>query len=141
MTVARWVPEWDVRGRWPVHPITLSLHGPSRWSDPADKAQLVVYSGGTEVHRADLTWISGFHLYVLRGLPSGEYRLTAELTVDGHPLVIDGPRIAYACYSRRSATSGAGSAQLGWEVSVRFFVATMPPPNSRSRPRTSGRQP
>jgi outer membrane protein assembly factor BamB/subtilisin family serine protease len=93
VTVARWVPEWEVRGQRPVHPITLSLDGPLRWTDPADKAQLVVRSGDTEVLRADLQWINGFYLYVLRGLRPGSYELSAELTVGGHLLVIDGPQL------------------------------------------------
>jgi hypothetical protein len=92
VTVARWVPEWTVRGEWPVHPVMLDLTGPSIWTDPADQAELVVYdAAGVEVIRADLQWITGFYLHVLRGLPRGDYTLAAELVVDGHLLVIDGP--------------------------------------------------
>jgi outer membrane protein assembly factor BamB len=95
VTVARWVAEWEVRGAWPVHVLTLSIDGPSRWSDPADKAQLVVLDAdGQEVRRADLDWVVGFYLHLLRGLPPGDYTLRAELVVDGHLLVIDGPQIS-----------------------------------------------
>jgi hypothetical protein len=49
---------------------------------------------GDEVLRDDLKWVNAFYLYVLRGLPRGEYTLSAELIVDGHLLVIDGPDIS-----------------------------------------------
>jgi hypothetical protein len=92
VTVARWVPEWIVRGAWPVHPVMLDLTGPSIWTDPADTAELVVYDAdGNEVRRAELRWVTGFYLHVLRGLPRGDYTLAAALVVDGHLLVIDGP--------------------------------------------------
>jgi hypothetical protein len=95
VTVARWVPEWDVRGHWPVHPLTLRLAGPSRWSDPADLAELVVVDAdGEEVRREELRWVTGFYLHVLRGLRPGDYTLRAELLVDGHRLVIDGPALS-----------------------------------------------
>jgi hypothetical protein len=95
VTVARWVPEWEVRGHWPVHVVTLHLDGPSKWTKPADRAELVVYDAdGTEVARRKLTWVHGFYLHTLRGLPRGDYTLRAELIVDGHLLVIDGPMLS-----------------------------------------------
>jgi outer membrane protein assembly factor BamB/subtilisin family serine protease len=94
VTVARWVAEWQVRGQWPVYVVTLSIDGPSPWTDPADKAELVVLDAdGNEVQRAELQWVIGFYLHVLRGLSPGDYTLQAELVVDGHLLVIGGPEI------------------------------------------------
>ncbi|HEY8475127.1 MAG TPA: carboxypeptidase regulatory-like domain-containing protein [Natronosporangium sp.] len=95
VSVARWVPEWTVRGQWPTYPVMLSLTGPAVFGDPADQAQLVVRDpDGDEVQRVDLQWVGGFYLHVLRDLPRGSYTLDAELTVDGHLLVIEGPTIS-----------------------------------------------
>ncbi|MGH3681084.1 MAG: carboxypeptidase regulatory-like domain-containing protein, partial [Natronosporangium sp.] len=95
VTVSRWVAQWEARGQWPVHVVTLDLDGPSRWTDPAEKAELVVLDAdGNEVRREQLQWVNGFYLHVLRGLRPGEYTLQAELVVDGHLLVIDGPEIS-----------------------------------------------
>jgi hypothetical protein len=93
--VARWVADWQARGTWPVHVVTLGLDGPAPWADPAEKAELVVLDAdGNEVRREELRWMFGFYLLVLRGLPPGDYTLQAELLVDGHLVVIDGPSIS-----------------------------------------------
>jgi hypothetical protein len=95
VTVSRWVEQWQVRGEWPVHAVTLALAGPSPWTDPAEKADLVVLdAGGNEVRREELSWVHGFYLVVLRGLAPGDYTLRAELMVDGHLVVIDGPELS-----------------------------------------------
>jgi hypothetical protein len=78
-----------------VHAVTLALAGPSPWTDPAEKADLVVLdAGGNEVRREELSWVHGFYLVVLRGLAPGDYTLRAELMVDGHLVVIDGPELS-----------------------------------------------
>ena len=93
--VARWVADWQVTGTGPVQAVTLALDGPSRWSDPAEKAELVLLDAdGDEVRREELRWVLGFYLVTLRGLPAGDYTLQAELLVDGHLLLIDGPDLS-----------------------------------------------
>jgi outer membrane protein assembly factor BamB/subtilisin family serine protease/protocatechuate 3,4-dioxygenase beta subunit len=92
--VARWVADWQALGAAPVQVVTLGLDGPAPWTDPADKAELVVLdAAGNEVRREELRWVFGFYLHVLRGLPPGGHTLQAELLVDGHLLVVQGPTI------------------------------------------------
>ncbi|QSB16300.1 carboxypeptidase regulatory-like domain-containing protein [Natronosporangium hydrolyticum] len=94
VTVSRWQAEWEVRGGGGNHPVTLTLTGPPVRPAPAELAELVVRDGdGEEVARVQPAWAGGFYLGVIRDLPPGEYTLSAELLVDGHLLVIDGPPV------------------------------------------------
>jgi hypothetical protein len=95
VTVARWVPSWQVSGQGTAQIVRLTLDGvPMSATPPADLAELVVRdSGGTEVVREPMRWAAVFYLHILRDLPPGEHHLSAELVVAGHLLVIEGPMI------------------------------------------------
>jgi outer membrane protein assembly factor BamB/subtilisin family serine protease len=92
VTVASWVPVWTLAGTGPVRTVILELQGVHPWPPAADKAELVVRDAGDdEVVREEMVWIAIGYVHVLRDLDRGEYTLSAELTVDGHLLVVDGP--------------------------------------------------
>ncbi|RIQ31190.1 PEGA domain-containing protein [Jiangella rhizosphaerae] len=91
VAVERWEPEWTVSGSGRVRPVTLDLTGPAAGA-PADAAVLVVHDAtGAEVARHGLRWAGVRYLHVLSGLAGGTYTLSAELDVDGLPLVVPGP--------------------------------------------------
>ncbi|SEF15403.1 carboxypeptidase regulatory-like domain-containing protein [Jiangella alba] len=93
--VERWEPEWNVQGSGRVRPVTLAFDGPSASGAPADAAVLVVRDAtGAEVARHDLRWAGVRYLHVLSGLAGGTYTLSAELDVDGLPLLVPGPDVS-----------------------------------------------
>jgi outer membrane protein assembly factor BamB len=94
VTVARWVPEWRVDGGGSVQFVRLDLAGHDGLTAPAQAATLVVRDADeAKIRREPLRWVAVFYLGVLTKLPPGEYHLSAELEVDGHLLIIEGPQI------------------------------------------------
>ena len=96
VTVTRWQPEWQVNGAGPVRPVFLRLPGAAPLVAPADSAELVVLdAAGNEVSREDLTWLGVFYMHLLPVPRGAEYTLRAELMVDGHLVVIEGPTVRW----------------------------------------------
>jgi outer membrane protein assembly factor BamB/subtilisin family serine protease len=94
VTVARWVPTWEITGGSAARVVRLSLDGPAPLVAPADRADLVLRDAdGTEVFRGDLHWSVRLYLAAVIGLPPGDLRVSAELQIDGFVLVIEGPML------------------------------------------------
>lgn len=94
VTVTRWQPDWQVNGAGPVRPVFLRLDGIPPLRAPADTAELVLLDAdGNEVAREELRWLGVFYLHLLPVPRGAEYTLRAELVVDGHLVVIEGPTV------------------------------------------------
>lgn len=92
VTVSRWVPTWEIDGHAPAWFVRLALDGIPPLLPPAQEATLVVRDAdGEQVRREPLQWGVVFYLATVTQLPAGDYQLSAELVVDGHLLVIEGP--------------------------------------------------
>ena len=72
----------------------LRLDGIPPLRAPADTAELVLLDAdGNEVAREELRWLGVFYLHLLPVPRGAEYTLRAELVVDGHLVVIEGPTV------------------------------------------------
>jgi outer membrane protein assembly factor BamB/protocatechuate 3,4-dioxygenase beta subunit len=88
-----WGFSWDVQDERPVPLVRLRLDDVPVFPAPAESATLVVRhsESGDEVARRPMTWAAMFYQHALRGLASGDYRISAELVRDGTLYEVPGP--------------------------------------------------